>query len=397
MTLTNPYAGAGTGPGRWYKGSLHAHSDVAEMYPGSTHHAEDEPRSAAAVLQTYKDAGYDFVVLAEQNEYTTQNDIGGITHPPGGLTVIPGAELDGHRVSTDQHLSHVNPSGDPRYQVAKNECLTLDEIVQRARSDPQRDENNPAHPKQLITQLHPQFPRMPDGREKNILGSKKVDALEIVNSWWVQRPHAFEDSGGKYSPFAFHLWDRLLKPLEPNEPGQRVWGVAGCCSVAERDVGVSWIKVWLDKDEGNNPSVDSLMRAINAGRFYVSAVSTPRGPKIPPGPENPPNVHKNVPGVTIDQVTVHPSGSGVTITTNADRVYAIVDGSPRLTVPEDPAGGTFTTPFPFPDPDQHRDHFPDAKYIRFECVAADDKWDQSYDWDNTQKVNRSWTQPIWVN
>ncbi|WP_329397996.1 hypothetical protein OHA45_27630 [Streptomyces lydicus] len=395
MSLTNPYAGVGGPGGRWYKGSLHAHSDTAEMYPGSTHNEEDKPRSAAAVLQTYKDAGYDFVVLAEQNEYTTQSDIGRIPQPPGGIIVIPGAELDGGRVSTNQHLSHVNPSDDTNFHVKPGERLPLVDIVDRAKDDPQRYDKDPTKPRQLITQLHPQFPREPDGHEKNILGSRKVGALEIVNSWWMQRPHAFEDSSGKYSPFAFHLWDRLLKPIERNEPCNKVWGVAGCCSVAERDVGVSWIKVWLDK--GITPSADSLMDAIGAGRFYVSSVSTKRDPNKPPGPNNPPNSYQNATGVEIDEVKIGPNGTGVTIKTNATHVYAIVDGSPRLKVPNGTAAGTFTTAFPFPDPDGHGDHFPDAKYIRFECVGPGDDWDTSYDWDNTQQLNRSWTQPIWVN
>lgn len=387
MPLNNPYDDVRTG-GRWYKGSLHAHSETEEMYPGSGDNDEDKPRPAGAVLTDYATLGYEFVVLSEQNNYTTQQELQNQGLDQYGLTVIPGAELDGRLVTTAQHLGHLNPS-------AGSEVTTptaLAAIVSNAGT-----QNNDS----LITQLHPQFPREPDGREMNILGSRGVNALEVVNSWWMQRPHAFEDSGGKYSPFAFHLWDRLLKPIE-GVTGERVWGVAGCCSVAQRDVGLSWIKVWLDQDQGNQPRVDSLMSAISDGKFYLSSVSTPRDPSRPAGPDNPPNVlPPKATGVTIEDVKVNAQNGTVTIETDAERVYAIVDGSPRLTVnttqgltqnlnPGTPE--TFET-FTFPDPQR----FPNAEYIRFECVGDDDTWDQSYDWDNTQKLNRSWTQPIWVN
>ncbi|MFF5531752.1 hypothetical protein ACFY71_04630 [Streptomyces cinerochromogenes] len=185
--LTNPYAGKDSSTGKWYKGSLHAHSDRAEMYPGSTYHDEDTPRDREKVLEDYAKAGYEFVMLAEQNRYTTSQDLTGInTH---GVIVIPGAELDGRRVETDQHLSHVNPSDDPAHHVEldpEKPRQTLKEIFSIA----EKDRKNP-----LVVQVHPQFPREGDGREKDILGSYGVHALEIVNSWWMQRPHAFEDSG----------------------------------------------------------------------------------------------------------------------------------------------------------------------------------------------------------
>ncbi|MEU0786083.1 hypothetical protein ABZ341_31450 [Streptomyces sp. NPDC006173] len=388
MRLNNPYAGTGTGGGTgdWFKGSLHAHSDRAEMYPGSTFHDEDEPRPPADVLRDYKAADYDFVMLAEQNTYTTTQDMAGIT--THGVIVIPGAELDGRRVETDQHLSHVNPSDDPAFHVSLDPTtpkVKLDEIFTLAQSDPK----NP-----MVVQVHPQFPREADGQEKDILGSYGMDALEVVNSWWMQRPHAFEDSAGKYSPFAFHLWDRLLKESLTTD-GKPVWGVAGCCSVKPGDVGKSWIRVWLDK--GQTPTADSLMSAIRKGRFYVSGVSAQAGPKASVGMNTP----TTVPGVTIEKIETN--GTGVTIETDAERVYAVVDGGPRLTVKtrggsaKNPAPGTTATFDTFPFPDSQR--FPDAKSIRFECVAEDqnhDNWDQSYDWDNTQKLNRSWTQPLWV-
>ncbi|WP_330260915.1 hypothetical protein [Streptomyces sp. NBC_00539] len=387
LQLKNPYVGTGTGSsnGKWYKGSLHAHSDQAEMYPGSTFHDEDSPRDRGQVLADYEGAGYEFVMLAEQNKYTTSQDAAGLSTVK--LTVIPGAELDGRRVDTEQHLSHVNPS-DPAFHVEldpKKPKVSLQEIFDLAKDDPVPP---------LVVQVHPQFPRMGDGREKDILGSYGVDALEVVNSWWMQRPHAFEDSGGKYSPFAFHLWDRLLKE-SLTKAGKPVWGVAGCCSVKPGDVGKSWIRVWLDNNQ--SPTPDSLVKAIRKGRFYVSSVSAEADPQGPAGRKNP----TVSPGVTIEKIETN--GKGVTIETDAERVYAIVDGGPRLTVetrgksPTNPAPGKTAIFETFTFPDAVR--FPDAKSIRFECVAADkkhDNWDQSYEWDNSQKLNRSWTQPLWV-
>ncbi|MEU9198379.1 hypothetical protein [Streptomyces hundungensis] len=385
-TLNNPYEGTGSSSGKWYKGSLHVHSDRAEMYPGAIYHDEDSPRAPEAVLADYAGAGYEFVMLAEQNRYTTPQDMTGIdTH---GITVIPGAELDGRRVATGQHLTHVNPSDDPALHVELDPAKpqqTLKEIFSMA----QRDRKKP-----LVVQVHPQFPREDDGREKNILGSYGVHALEIVNSWWMQRPNAFEDSGGKYSPFAFYLWDRLLKESLTKE-GKPVWGVAGCCSVKPYDVGKSWIRVWLDEDE--EVTADALVSAISKGRFYVSSVSAAADSKAPVGMTEP----TKGPGVTINKIDT--TTTGVRIETDAERVYAIVDGGSRLTVETrggaaaNPSPGTFETFETFPFPDAER--FPDAKSIRFECVAADqshDNWDQSYDWDNTQKLNRSWTQPLWT-
>ena len=350
--------------GQWYKGSLHAHSDVKEMYWGSSYHPQDKARKPEEVLADYASCGYHFVMLAEQNGYTTQDDIDDIPDRHG-VTVIPEAEFDQELVKTGQHLSHVNPSDGASHHVTQKSSLA--NIIRRAAKDPK----NP-----LVVQLHPQFPREGDGRQKDILGSSGVDALEIVNSWWMERPGAFEDSSGRYSPFAFHLWDRMLTD------GEEVWGVAGCCSVQPGDVNKSWIRVWSDKTD---PTPDDLVSAIGAGKFYVSAVSVPTGTNPPNGA---PPIRDNAPGVAITKIETN--GTGVTIETDAARVHAIVNGSPRLTVDPVPGStGTFTT-FCFPDVT----HFPHGTYIRFECVGADDRWDESYSWNNTQKLNRSWTQPL---
>jgi hypothetical protein len=389
VKLDNPYKGVGNG-GQWYKGSLHVHTEHEEMYPGATYNEWDKPRKPAEVMDDYAAAGYDFFVLSEQNSYPTQADLTTLNRH-NKLLVIPGAEIDGRRIKTGQHLGHVNPTlDDPIHHVTDGESLDLAEVVRRAKNDPK----NP-----LVTQVHPQFPREPDGREMDILHSRGIDAIEIVNSWWMQRPFAFEDAGGKYSPFAFHLWDSLLKE------GGRTWGVPGCCSVQPRDVGRSWVNVWV-KDSQLPLTADAVVAAIRAGQFYVSTVSTPIDPSRPLGMTNPTNVPltpsgspktKNDPGVAIDKIEIETDAmgepTGVTIETDATHVYAIVDGGPRLTLKG--SGGIFTTPFTFPD----RQRFgKNSKYIRFECVAGPsaDNWDESYDWDNTQKINRSWTQPIWV-
>lgn len=162
MQLDNPYERVGNG-GQWYKGSLHAHTEHEEMYPGSTYNAWDEPREPKQVLDDYATAGYDFVVLSEQNRYTTQAELDEL-NKHNGLIVIPGAEIDGRRIKTEQHLGHVNPTlDDPIHHVTDGESLEIGEVLGRAKNDPKTP---------LVTQVHPQFPREPDGREKDILYSR---------------------------------------------------------------------------------------------------------------------------------------------------------------------------------------------------------------------------------
>jgi len=321
------------------------------MYPGSNLNPEDRGREQGEVLRNYHDTGHHFVMLAEQNLYTTQGEIEKEGLDGYGVVVIPGAELDYERVDTGQHLSHVNPS-DSHHVTQKK---SLAEILQLAGSD----DNKP-----LIVQLHPQF-RFP--RDKDILDSAGIHALEIVNSWWLQRPGAFEDSRGRYSPFAFDLWDTLLKKGKP------VWGVAGCCSVQPPDVNKSWIQVW-----SADLTVKSLVSAIRAGRFYVSTnVNAPADTDSPDG-------------VKIKSIDSDSTGMRVTIDTdNAVRINAIVDGGSRLFV-EEGCTGTFDVP-----------DFA-TTYVRFECVGPDDTWNESYDWKGEkdlvplQTLQRAWTQPIRV-
>src|SRR3954469_10458289 len=112
MALNNPYAKIGTTTGRWYKGSLHVHSDVNEMYDDAAQKdPRDRGRPRERVLEHYKSTGHDFVMFAEQNIYTVEADIEAEgLNINRGILVIPGAEFDRKVVTTGQHLSHVNAS-----------------------------------------------------------------------------------------------------------------------------------------------------------------------------------------------------------------------------------------------------------------------------------------------
>ncbi|WP_035920656.1 hypothetical protein [Frankia sp. QA3] len=227
MNLDSPYSTLDEG--HWYKGSLHVHSKHAEVYPGGP-----QGRPRPEILHDYRNNGHDFVMFSEQNVYTTQADIDAEQLNAYGVLVIPGAELDEHCVTTHQHLGHVNPSESEHVTMP----ASLPEIVECARVDADS----------LVVLLHPTYPGTL--RIRDCVG---VNALEIVNGWYLQRPDPH------HSPFAFDHWDRLL------QDGERIWGVAGDCSVVAAGANKAWIVACAA-----DLTVDSIVNAVRDGRFYAS-------------------------------------------------------------------------------------------------------------------------------
>ena len=317
MTLISPYVDLVDG--RWYKGSLHVHSDVSDV-------AEAGLRPRGQVLADYRSCGHDFVMFAEQNRYTTQAEIDADRLNDHGLVVIPGAELDDRCfVSSGQHLSHVNPS--ERCHVTEKCGLT--DILRYVAGDEQA----------FVVLLHPDYP----GFDRSATWTG-LTALEVVSGFYLRRP------GHEWSrnPFAFDAWDYLLGQ------GARVWGIADDCSFAAGDIDVAWLQVFATEC-----SVPAIVEAIRAGRFYSST------------------------GVTIDGIDV--DGATVTITArDAAHIDVVVDGG-EPTVVADGQVATYEV-------------CPDATYVRFECVGADDTWGSDYGerWTEEHVLRRAWTQPMWV-
>jgi hypothetical protein len=314
VTLSHPYVDLVDG--RWYKGSLHVHSDVSVVDV-----AGQRPREQ--ILADYRSFGHDFVMFAEQNRYTTQAEIDADGLNDHGLIVIPGAELDDRCfVSSGQHVSHVNPS-DGCHVIEK--CALTDILTYVARDE-----------QAFVVLLHPNLPGF--DRDATWVG---LTALEVVSGFYLRRP-------GHESPFAFDAWDHLLGQ------GARVWGIADDCSFAPGDIDVAWLQVFATEC-----SVPAIVEAVRAGRFYAST------------------------GVTIDGIEV--DGATVTITApDAAHFAVVVDGGERTVVADGPVA-TYEVG-------------PEATFVRFECIGADDTWGSDYGerWTAEHVLRRAWTQPMWV-
>jgi hypothetical protein len=228
VILSHPYVDLVDG--RWYKGSLHVHSDVSAV-----DQAGRRPREQ--ILADYRSCGHAFVMFAEQNRYTTQADIDANRLNDHGPLVIPGAELDDRCfVSSGQHVSHVNPSDD--CHVTEKRALT--DILSSVARDEQA----------FMVLLHPDWPGF--DRRARWAG---LTALEVVSGYYLQRP------GHEWSrnPFAFDAWDYLLGR------GHRVWGIADDCSFAVGDINVAWLQVFATEC-----SASAIVDAVRNGRFYAS-------------------------------------------------------------------------------------------------------------------------------
>lgn len=286
LTIRNHYLNHGF---TWLSGNLHAHSNLS-----------DGKLTPQEVIDSYVAAGHDFLALTDHD---VQSDYSGLKE--SGLLLLPGNEV----TREAQHILHIG--GNSRQQPHPERQLVLDGI------NGQDGFAVLAHPvwQKEYTYYSREF----------MLELRGYLGIEIFNGV-IRRLQG--------SPYAVNEWDWLLSQ------GRRVWGFATDDSHAFADVAAGWITV-----QAESFSVDGVMNAIGAGRFYAST------------------------GVHIRAIQT--AGRELRIRTdNASQIDLVSDWSVRV----DSVRGSeavFTLPEDFP-----------GSYVRLQCWGAGE--------------DMAWSQPLWL-
>lgn len=289
MRLEHPYDNL-TG-GQWLRGNLHAHTT-----------ASDGSRPMQEVIDDYAARGYQFLMISDHDIHTGPEQYARVD--VRGMTLIPGNEI----TANGPHMLHVNAPCRVEPHAVRQRAIT--EAVSAGG---------------FIILNHPNwqatFDHCPLALMKQWTG---FTGIEIFNGV-VDRLEG--------SPYAVNKWDQLLSS------GVRAWGFANDDSHApEGDCGLGWNCVYAA-----DRSVDAIVRALQAGRFYAST------------------------GVTIREIEV--TGSQIRIATeNADRIVALQQHGQRI-------GRVDAKEIEIDVPDT-------AAYVRFTCWGPGESF--------------AWTQPFFV-
>ena len=222
MTALSPFSL----PGKFRRGNLHTHSTLSD---GSL-----DPED---VIEKYKHAGYDFLVLSEHfvKMYDWPiADISGFTSE--GFTLIPGAELHAPKTHAGE-LWHILATGLPLTFEPPSEKETAAQLAVRA-----------GQAGAFISIAHPAWSQLDleDG-----LSIDCADAVEIYN-------HGCEvecDRG-----YGWYLLDQM------NNLGKRLHAVAtDDAHFADGDVDAfgGWVNV-----KTQTLNAESILMALKAGHFY---------------------------------------------------------------------------------------------------------------------------------
>lgn len=211
MIIENPYSSE---PWLWLKGNLHAHTTNS-----------DGVRSPQETIRTYKELGYDFLMLSDHDAVTNPNELDTL-----GLTLIPGSEI----TADGPHMLHVNSyqkvAPDPDRQAV------LDIIQANGGfailSHPNWEEHFNHCPQPLLEQWN------------------GYAGIEIYNGVVRFLPG---------NPNATDRWDRLLAA------GRRLWGYAHDDCHWEVNYGIAWNVV-----QTPSRSREDIVHALRNGRFYAS-------------------------------------------------------------------------------------------------------------------------------
>jgi histidinol phosphatase-like PHP family hydrolase len=224
------------GPGQWFRGNLHCHSDRSDGHA-----------APAAVIGAYREAGYDFVALTDhfEAEYGWQ-----ITDTrqfrDAHFTTLLGAELSS--APWEQRDCYwVTALGLP-LDFAPPPAGDLPEAIIRARKL-----------RAFVTLLHPGLNALSPTGCETLPGFAAIDAVEVYN-------HNLAGSAGADRANGAYLLDTVL------ERGRKLLLTAGDDAHFSRpdDRFGGWIEVWC-----NRLAPEALLAALRAGRFFST-----QGPRI---------------------------------------------------------------------------------------------------------------------
>jgi hypothetical protein len=246
------------------RGNLHAHTTRS-----------DGGQDLAAVVEGYRRIGHDFLMIADHDLLSSEQDYHRVAHEAPTMLLIPGNEVS----ANGPHLLHVG--ADRRLDPEADRQRVLDAA---------------AAGRGFVVVNHPNLGRWFDHCPiEQLLRWRGYVGIEIYNAV------SSVLSGDAY---ALDKWDMVLSA------GRRIWGFANDDSHGATQIGLGWNVVYAA-----DRTVSALLEALVAGRFYATT------------------------GITIDRVVVDGMSVAVeaaeaerivAITRNGRRV-ATVDG-PRLAV-----------------------------------------------------------------
>ncbi len=224
------------GEGQWYKGNLHTHSTLS-----------DGKRSPEAVVNAYRESGWDFLSLTDHRIYGYHSEL---SSPD--FQVLPGMEMD----IWNEELSRHNHIVSIRKETNGHNYQDLSKIEPpkwKGKTSVQQCINELNQAGNLAFYCHPVWSRV---ELEDMLGLEGLIGVEIYNYGC----HVESGTGS-----AEIYWDSLLRR------GIRVWGFAtDDAHFKLRDWCGGWICV-----KAPDLTEKSLIQSIVAGRFYSSS-----GPRI---------------------------------------------------------------------------------------------------------------------
>ncbi len=224
------------GPGRFFRGNLHCHSNRSDG------HASPED-----VVRAYRAAGYDFIMISDHFESRYGWQVTDTCHlRDETFTTIIGAELSSADWN-DRHVYWIAAAGLPR-------GLPVPPPGQHATAIAHAADHGA-----FLVMLHPGLNNLPLAAVASLPGIDAIHAVEIYN-------HNMAMSSGSDRAYGTYLLEGLL------EQGRRVLVHAGDDAhfghAADRFGG--WIEVYCAQLDA-----DLLVAALKAGQYYST-----QGPRL---------------------------------------------------------------------------------------------------------------------
>jgi hypothetical protein len=281
--------------GEWLRGNLHSHTTVS-----------DGTRPAEEVIADYEQRGYDYLAISDHDQFVDPRSYQDRTK----LILLPAVEV----TARGPHILHIGAT-EP-VEPSENRQEVVDRIAAQNGFSVLNHPNWQSH-----------YNHCPQELMESLVG---YAGIEIYNGV-IERLEGV--------PLATDRWDRLLSQ------GRRVWGFGTDDAHAPQDVALAWSVVQVD-----DRSVESIIEALRAGRFYAST------------------------GVTITDITTTDSDITV-VTENARRIRLISDlGVIQKT--KEALSATFRVP-------EDLVNRSNASYARIECYGDGGRM--------------AWTQPFFLS
>lgn len=218
-SLSNPYAGCGTGSGTWLRGSIHGHS---------CEHSGCSTVPLAAGIARYRAAGAGFVAVTDHDHVS---DLG-----PARTRYPDLVLLEGFEHSRAENVLFVGERVPPLHRLAMNDALAAADGL-------------------LTVVCHPR-PRAADDYwtvDRILALSPRPIGIEIFNGHYRPGHVLWNDT----KPLYTETWDALLSR------DARFWGYANDDFHDPRDFGRAWNMAWAE-----SPTPSEVLGALRSGRCY---------------------------------------------------------------------------------------------------------------------------------